>query len=84
MDEEFKIDKRKDLSKRENNPGFKACMHCGGELPPNEDGSVKFRKFPEPCYECINARKDKMVVNGKEVEIPGGYGSKFIESVRSQ
>ena len=40
-------------AKAENNPGFKRCMHCWAELPPNEDGSPKFRKQPEPCDECI-------------------------------
>ena len=60
--EETKIDKRTkeykesvqqpDYEKVENNPGFKLCMYCGKELPPNEDGSPKFRRFPEPCYDC--------------------------------
>lgn len=44
---------KKDLSKRENNPGFKLCSECGCELPPNEDGTPRFRKFPEPCDDCI-------------------------------
>ncbi len=39
-------------AKIENNPGFKLCMICGCDLPPNEDGSPKWRKFPEPCDEC--------------------------------
>ena len=42
-----------DYEKIENNPGWKLCMYCGKELPPNEDGSPKFRRFPEPCYDCI-------------------------------
>lgn len=37
---------------------FSLCMHCGGPLPPNEDGSAKFRKFPEPCDECIWANDE--------------------------
>ena len=37
----------------ENNPKFRRCMHCWTELPPNEDGSPKFRKVPEPCDKCI-------------------------------
>jgi hypothetical protein len=40
------------FAKAKDNPGFKICMHCGAELEPNEDGSPKFRKYPEPCYEC--------------------------------
>lgn len=42
-----------DYEKIENNPGFKLCMKCGAELPPNEDGTPKWRKFPEPCHDCI-------------------------------
>ena len=41
-----------DYEKIENNPGWKLCMYCGATLPPNEDGSPKWRKFPEPCYDC--------------------------------
>jgi len=42
-----------DYEKAENNPGWKLCMYCGKELPPNEDGTVKFRRFPEACYDCV-------------------------------
>lgn len=42
-----------DYSKVENNPGFKLCMKCGAGLPPNEDGTPKWRKFPEACHKCI-------------------------------
>lgn len=79
---EFKIDKRKDLGKRENNPGFRVCMHCGEELPPGEDGRPLWRKEPMACDVCVNAKKGRMVVDGREVEIPGGYGTPFLESVK--
>ena len=42
-----------DYENPKNNPGWKLCMYCGGELPPNEDGTVKWRKFQEPCSDCI-------------------------------
>ena len=40
-------------AKVENNPKFRRCMHCWTELPPNEDGSPKYRRVPEPCPVCI-------------------------------
>lgn len=43
----------KDFSKIENNPGFKLCTKCGAELPPNEDGSEKFRRQGEACHSCV-------------------------------
>lgn len=46
-----------ELDKAEDNPGFKLCMHCGKELPPSEDGSPKWRRFPEPCDECIRGNR---------------------------
>jgi len=49
---EEKIETKGHYEKPENNPGWKLCMYCGKELPPNEDGSPKWRKFPEPCYDC--------------------------------
>lgn len=42
-----------DYSKAVNNPGFKLCSECGCDLPPNEDGTPKWRKYPEPCHDCI-------------------------------
>ena len=60
---EVKVDKRTkeykekgeiDYSKAENNPGFNLCMVCGQDkLTPNEDGTPKFRRFPEPCPDCV-------------------------------
>jgi len=40
-------------AKVENNPKFRRCMHCWTELPPNEDGSPRYRRVPEPCPVCI-------------------------------
>ena len=40
-------------AKVENNPKFRRCMHCWTELPPNEDGSPRYRRVPEACPECI-------------------------------
>jgi len=40
-------------AKIEDNLGFKRCMHCGTSLPPNEDGSPKWRRQPEACVECV-------------------------------
>jgi len=54
------------------------CMECGAPL----EGREARRTVPEPCDECVKAKMNKMVVDGKEVDIPGGYGSKFIDSVR--
>ena len=64
--DEVKVDKRTkeykesvqdevetDYSKAENNPGFKLCMMCGAELPPNEDGTSKWRPYPEACRPCV-------------------------------
>lgn len=49
---------RKDqFAKAQDNPGFHRCMHCGADLPPNEDGSAKWRRFPEPCDKCIRRNK---------------------------
>lgn len=42
-----------DYTNRENNPGFKLCMRCGAELPPNDDGSPRFRKTLELCHDCV-------------------------------
>ena len=61
--DEVKIDRRTkeykdsvqqvDYGLAENNPGFKLCMICGRDnLPPNEDGSPKWRKYGEPCQDC--------------------------------
>jgi hypothetical protein len=32
---------------------YSKCPGCGVELPPNDDGSPRFRKFPEYCEACI-------------------------------
>lgn len=54
FDNTSKVDRGKEpYAKIENNPGFKLCMMCGTELPPNEDGTPKWRKYPEPCSDCI-------------------------------
>ena len=49
---------------------FSKCPGCGVELPPNDDGSPKHRRFPEYCYDCVWANYDRKV--GKKVE---GVGS---------
>jgi len=68
--EEVKIDKRtKDYSLKVNNPGFHLCTVCGGELPPNEDGSQKYRRCGEACYDCVMKNYGKAIINGKEVDI---------------
>ena len=54
---------------RENNPGFKLCMKCGGDLPPNEDGKVVARKVPMACDECVNRNRNFMMKDGKRVPI---------------
>ena len=60
-----------DYSTRENNPGFKLCFNCGVELPPNDAGVVVSRKYPEACYECVNANKGLMInKKGEKVPIP--------------
>ena len=49
-----KVQENKDFTKKENNPTFSLCMHCGAKLPGfNEDGSKRVRKIPEPCHACI-------------------------------
>jgi len=57
------------------------CMHCGGPL----DWIEGRRKVPAACDECVNKGKDRYIdpKDGKEKSIPGGYGSKFIEKMRS-
>ena len=52
-------------SRIEDNPGFKHCMHCWRQLPPNEDGSPKWYRHPTPCDECVNRDLNKKV--GKSV-----------------
>jgi hypothetical protein len=32
---------------------YSKCPGCGVELPPNDDGSPRFRKFPEYCEACV-------------------------------
>ena len=46
-------EEKKNWTTEVNNPGFHLCMKCGKPLPPNEDGSQKFRRQPEPCFECV-------------------------------
>lgn len=50
-----------DYTKAVDNPGFRLCMHCGNALPPNDDGSPKWRGAPELCNPCIwrNDKKKK-------------------------
>ncbi len=51
--ETVQVDKGKEpYAKIQDNPGFKLCMICGCDLPPNEDGTPKWRTWPEPCDEC--------------------------------
>lgn len=47
-----------DYTTSANNLGFKLCMRCGEELPPNDDGSPRFRNTLELCRTCI-WRNDK-------------------------
>jgi hypothetical protein len=58
------------------------CMHCGGPL----DWYEGRRKVPEPCEECINKGKDTYVdpKDGKVKKMPGGYNSKWAESMRDK
>ena len=41
-----------DYTKVENNPGFGLCTHCGGVLPPNEDGSPHRSHQGALCHGC--------------------------------
>ena len=50
-----------DYSKVENNPGFKLCGKCGGDtLELNEDGSLKRRRQPEMCRDCVWENEPKI------------------------
>ena len=51
-----------DYSKIENNPGFKLCMECGKDkLALNEDGSLRVRRQPEACYDCVHENENKIL-----------------------
>jgi hypothetical protein len=47
---------------------YSKCPGCGVELPPNDDGSPRFRKFPEYCEACIWKNYKKRTAS-KEVKV---------------
>ena len=67
---EYRESLKLDYGKVENNPGWKLCMKCGRDtLPPNEDGTQKYRKCPEACDECVKANLNRAVYEGKEMPL---------------
>jgi hypothetical protein len=49
-----------DFHKAESNPGFTVCSECGGPLEPNEDGTPKYRRQPEACWDCVHAQENRI------------------------
>jgi hypothetical protein len=49
-----------DFHQKESNPGFTVCSECGGPLEPNEDGTPKYRRQPEACWDCVHAQENKI------------------------
>jgi hypothetical protein len=48
---------------------YSKCPGCGVELPPNDDGSPRFRKFPEYCEACIWKDYKKKVIKADKGEV---------------
>lgn len=40
---------------------YSKCPGCGDDLPPNDDGTPKFRRFPEYCTDCVWKNANKTV-----------------------
>ena len=51
-----------DYSKSENNPGFSLCGKCGEDkLEHNDDGSLRTRRQPEACRDCVWEHANEIV-----------------------
>jgi hypothetical protein len=50
-----------DYHKSAFNPGFTMCSECGGPLEPNDDGTPKFRRQPEACWDCTHKHENDIL-----------------------
>jgi uncharacterized protein with PIN domain len=50
-----------DYHKSGSNPGFTVCSECGGPLEPNDDGTPKYRRQPEACWDCVHKNENKIL-----------------------